>query len=706
MEELLCKEDIITYFENILIIGGNGMIGKNINFGIKPTSEELNITNLNSINNYVSKLKNISCIINLASINLRESENNIKKSIDVNINGTLNILNICKKLNIPYIHLSTGAVFSSTNNNIKFDENFKTCPNCIYGYTKESSEKIALLYEKTILIRTGWLFGGNQKNHYKYVESCINNLTLNLDIKSSNDFIGSPTYVMDLIEKIKYLIINSKYGINHVVNSDSATGYDIAIEISNILNKDKNLIISMNSYKIPNSGPDRSKSEFLESIHEYNHIRSWKIALKEYIDLYLKKNNIILDITNKKESWKNRKNCRLCNSYDLKIFFKLESTPLANHFVEHIVDQELFSLDICICNNCKHIQLLQIVDPEIQYSNYFYVSSTSNTMKTHLEKSVIEFVNYLKLLKFDNILEIGANDGTCIKYLLENNFKNIIGVDPAKNINKRHNLPIISDFFCSKIVDKLKYSSFKLIYAFHCCAHIEDIEDIFNTIYILLEEDGSFIMEVGYFYQVFKNKIFDIIYHEHIDYHTVTSMNSFSSKKNLKLYKVKENNIQGGSIQFFFCKKNNFKIKIDDSVYEAIQKEKDIKLFDIDNLINWKNYIIRNGKDINYLLNSFVSYGKTIIGYGAPAKLTTFMYQYKLSNDIIKYIIEDNLFKQYLFTPGLHIPIRSIEILDIEKVDYIVIFSWNFSEEIIKKLEKYRKNGLRIIIPFPEIKII
>ena len=114
--------------------------------------------------------------------------------------------------------------------------------------------------------------------------------------------------------------------------------------------------------------------------------------------------------------------------------------------------------------------------------------------------------------------------------------------------------------------------SFKLIYAFHCCAHIEDIKDVFETVYKLLENDGTFIMEVGYFYQVFKKNIFDVIYHEHIDYHTCTAINKFADKCGLKLYKVSENDIQGGSIQFFMCKKDSEK-EIENNVLENIKKE-------------------------------------------------------------------------------------------------------------------------------------
>lgn len=701
--------------EKSLITGGNGMVGKKITFGLKPSSSELDVTDFKSIKNYISIIgeNNISCIIHLASINLRESEENPSKSINVNINGTINMLNIAKKLDIPFILLSSGSVFHNNNSDIVFNENFTTNPKCIYGVTKASSEKVASLYKKSIIIRTGWLFGGNQKTHFKFVESTINNLLTNSLIKASNNFYGSPTYVMDLIEKMKELIVNLQFGIHHVVNDGHATGHDIALKIAQIMNNDTSNIFGVNSSDVPNAGPYRGKTEMLNSIKDYNKMRHWEESIKEYINIYISEKCILLKIpsqvmiNNNNKKWSIRETCRLCNSEDLYLFYRLNPTPPANHFIKSIEEQEKLPLDVCICEKCKHVQLLEIVDTSFQYSNYIYVSSTSQIMVNHLKNNVKFFTEFLNLSKNDNILEIGANDGVCIKYLLDEGFLNVVGVDPAKNINTRHNLPIICDFFGSHIINLLKekHNSFKLIFGFHCCAHIENIKDVFKTVHALLDDNGTFIMEVGYFYEVFKKQLFDTIYHEHIDYHTATAINTFALSNGLLLYNVRTNDIQSGSIQFYFCKNNNLK-PIDESVYKTIEQEQNIKMFDTDNLILWQNKIVKNTKDIYYIINSLVSYGKKIIGYGASAKSTTFLYQCNLTRNVIDYIIDDNIYKQNHYTPGLHIPVKSINILETDKVDYIVILSWNFSEELINKLRPYTKNGCRIIIPFPEIKIL
>jgi hypothetical protein len=318
-------------------------------------------------------------------------------------------------------------------------------------------------------------------------------------------------------------------------------------------------------------------------------------------------------------------------------------------------------------------------------------------MINHLKSNVTQFVTELNIGFNDSILEIGANDGVCIQHLLDCGYKNIVGVDPAQNIKKRNKLPIICDFFGSKMLPLFK-NPFKLIYAFHCCAHIENIQDVFHSIVCLLDDDGVFIMEVGYFYEVFRNYYFDTIYHEHIDYHTVTAMSRFAVMFNLSLYKIKTNTIQGGSIQFFFSKKER---QIEQSIYDCLQKEGALTCLD-----NWKINIIRCSNDINYLLNGLKTYGKRIIGYGASAKSTTFMYQFNLNHSIIDFIIDDNIYKQGYYSPGLNIPIKAVNILKTERADYVIILSLNFTTEILHNLSEYRNNGLRIIIPFPEIKIL
>jgi len=424
------------------------------------------------------------------------------------------------------------------------------------------------------------------------------------------------------------------------------------------------------------------------------------------LEHYISESKITTPLKNIESYWIKRNICRLCNSNNIIDFLHLQPTPPANHFIKQPKSQKTIPLDLSICETCNHIQLREIINPSFLYSQYFYVSSTSDVMIKHLKYNVINFTSSLGLKKDSCILEIGANDGVCIKELLDNGFVNVLGIDPASNIHSRHTLPIICDFFGSSSKEKIlsKYTDFKLIYAFHCMAHIEDIQDVFKTIYDLLQTEGVFIMEVGYFYEVFRTKQFDVIYHEHIDYHTCSVIDKFSRNNGLYLFNIIENNIQGGSIQFYFSK--NKEVPINDNVTRAIKKEAEIDLFNKTILNKWQFFIEKICLDMNNIINNIVNSGKKIAAYGASAKSTTFLHQLKISQNIIKYIVDDNIYKQNFYSPGLHIPIKSSDILLLDRVDYIIILSCNFTDEIVSRLDIYRKIGLRIIIPFPEIKII
>lgn len=154
----------------------------------------------------------------MAALNIRDCEKSPSNAIKVNIDGTINLLNIAKKLNIPFVFFSSGAVFSSKLPTTVFNEKMNTSPNCIYGDTKKSSELIVKTYEKSIIIRTGWLFGGIQKTHNKFVELVLNSLLTNTSVKGSEYFFGSPTYYSDVILKMVDLIHRSAYGVHHIVN--------------------------------------------------------------------------------------------------------------------------------------------------------------------------------------------------------------------------------------------------------------------------------------------------------------------------------------------------------------------------------------------------------------------------------------------------------------------------------------------------------
>lgn len=690
------------------------MIGINVAFGMKPSSTDLDVTEPTSIDRYISSQRPPSLVLHMAALNIRDCSDNVSEAMRVNIDGTTNMLKVAQRFGIPFVLISSGAVFSSPMCDAEFDERAPPSPNSIYGSTKACAENIALTYSKTILVRTGWVFGGHQRTHYEFVELTLSNLLSGTHVYACNDEFGSPTYVADLLDTLYTLIREESYGIHHVVNTGYACCHDIAMTICDEIGANTGLVRSVPGSEVPNRA-QRSSSECLVNTNTRHTLRRWDEALRDYLScrpgiragghLNMEPSSTAhgAHVGAIRAAWRTRAECRLCNAHALEVFLKLNPTPLANALVPSPKDQPMIPLDVASCGCCKHIQLMQIVPPELLYPEYPYASSASTTMVKHLQTAIDGIVSEFGILKSDRLLEIGANDGVIIRHLLENGFTNVIGVDPANNISKRHELPILCDYFGPHVKSALG-DKYHLIYGFHCCAHIEDIEGVFRTVFDLLDDNGMFVFEVGYLYDVIQNNSFDTIYHEHIDYHTCTAMVAYARRMGLKLFHVKRTPVQGGSIQFY-CSKNN-DIDVRGSVAQALAEENAYRLHTRPVLEAFGTRIKRCLTDVRYLLRCLVENGKQLAGYGASAKSTTFLHQITHSKTLLSFIIDDSPHKQNLYSPGLHFPIRPLSILDSEPVDYVLILSWNFSQELLEKLEPYRRTGLRVIIPFPSVHIM
>ncbi len=265
---------------NVLITGGSGMIGSEINFGEKPSRKELDV----SIPDNVSKVLNFynpKIILHLAALtNIKECENNPAKAYEINMNGTLNIALACRKQKIKLIYLSTCAVFDGKKKK-PYTENDVPQPLSVYGKSKKEGEDIIKnVLTDFLILRTGWVFGKNMPSH-KFIKICFNKLKLNENVSAVNDRIGSPTYSNDLIEKIIEMIEKKQKGIIHVVNDKTASYYDIGIEIKKI-KKFNSLIIPVKSKEIEKNEFHRGKMEALVS--KKIKLRPWQKSLKEYIN--------------------------------------------------------------------------------------------------------------------------------------------------------------------------------------------------------------------------------------------------------------------------------------------------------------------------------------------------------------------------------------------------------------------------------------
>ena len=319
-------------------------------------------------------------------------------------------------------------------------------------------------------------------------------------------------------------------------------------------------------------------------------------------------------------------------------------------------------------------------------------------------------ISRFELKKNSFIIDIGSNDGTCLK-AFKNKGMRVLGIDAAENIAKianKNGIETKAAFFSKTLALDIReqYGVPDLITSHNVLAHIEDFSGIMDAIFSLMDKNSTFIFEVGYFLDVFKNLWFDTIYHEHLDYHTVAPLKEFFRSRGMELFDTKRIDIQGGSIRNF-VQISGGKNKANNSIEELILLEKNEGLTNISDLKTFQSRIDVVKNNLSQLLKDIKEEGSSVAGYGAPTKSTTLMNYFAMDENLIDYIIDDNPLKQGKFSPLLHIPVVSSDyLLGDSQPDYLLILAWNFAKSIIEKVKNSSDFDGKYIIPLPRVKIV
>ena len=371
--------------------------------------------------------------------------------------------------------------------------------------------------------------------------------------------------------------------------------------------------------------------------------------------------------------------------------------PLANGFIEKkkIKTEKFYELKIGFN---EEISLFQVLDlPKFSntiYKNYPFFTHKSKFMINHFNKCA----RWLKknfLESRSNLFEIGSNDGTMLKNF-KNTSINALGIDPSKNVAKFANekgIKTLDIFFNKKNINKLKkyHKKTKVIFAANVFCHIQDLLDVIYCVDQLLTQDGFFIFEEPYLGSMYKNVSYDQLYDEHIYMFSINSIMKIFNLYDFQLLDVIPQNTHGGSIRYIISRKSKYKIK--KSVYSFLKYEDRNNISNIEGCTSFKENCLKSKEKTIKNLNKLKTQNKTICGYGATAKSTTVLNYCKIGPEIIDCIYDTSMEKINKYSPGMHIPIVSMNKFKNNKYDFTYLFAWNHKKEIFQKEKKYIKRG-------------
>lgn len=405
--------------------------------------------------------------------------------------------------------------------------------------------------------------------------------------------------------------------------------------------------------------------------------------------------------------------CRFCAQPLTDTFCDLGKTPLSNSYIplSHSHEKEsVFPLHAYVCSHCFLVQLEQFETPENIFGDYAYFSSYSDSWLKHAQSYAEKMIEKLHLTPTSLVIEIASNDGYLLQYFKAKGIP-ILGIEPALNVASvaiEKKIETLVDFFSSSLAEKLCNQGKRpdLIAANNVLAHVPNLNDFVNGLKTLLKAEGTVTIEFPHLLKLMQENQFDTIYHEHFSYFSLLTVEKIFTYHGLHLYDVEELPTHGGSLRIYAGHQENSALISTKKLAEVRNKEIQNGLNDLAAYLSFSHRVEAYKKKLIHELSILKKAGKTIAGYGAPAKGNTLLNFCEIGSNLIDYTVDRNPYKQGRLLPGSRIPIYSPEKLQETKPDYVFILPWNLKNEIMQQIDFIRQWGGKFIIPIPEIEVV
>jgi hypothetical protein len=404
--------------------------------------------------------------------------------------------------------------------------------------------------------------------------------------------------------------------------------------------------------------------------------------------------------------------CRFCGSALDTVFADLGMSPLANSYLAPDragAMEPFYPLCALVCGRCLLVQLEQFETPEAIFSDYAYFSSYSTTWLEHSRRYMEDMVERWDLDRSSHVVELASNDGYLLQYFVERGVP-VLGIEPAANVAEtavEKGVPTVVDFFGVRLATRLSAERrADLLVGNNVLAHVPDLNDFVGGMKLLLAEDGVITMEFPHLLRLIEDNQYDTIYHEHFSYFSFLTVRRVFAAHGLRLFDVEELPTHGGSLRIYGCHDEDAAKPDSDRARELLAREEAAGLGSLDTYREYARGVERDKREALAFLIDLKRQGKSIAGYGAPAKGNTFLNYCGVRSDFLDYTVDANPHKQGHLLPGTHIPIRPLEALRETRPDIVLILPWNLREEIMQQHSYVGEWGGRFAARAPELRLL
>jgi SAM-dependent methyltransferase len=394
-------------------------------------------------------------------------------------------------------------------------------------------------------------------------------------------------------------------------------------------------------------------------------------------------------------------------------FANLGASPLANAYLrkDQMEAMEAFyPLHVRVCGQCFLVQLPNCVSAEDLFGDYAYFSSYSESWLQHCKKYAAAIIAREGLSASSLVIEVASNDGYLLQFFQQEQIP-VLGIEPARNIAavaRQRGIDTLGLFLGQRSAEQIacRGQCADLLIANNVLAHVPDLNDFVSGLRRLLKPQGILTVEFPHLLQLMVHNQFDTIYHEHFSYFSLLTVEGIFAAHGLQIYDVEELATHGGSLRVYAqradCGHRSPTLRL-------AQLREWERVSGLDKIESYTDFHTRVRKVRHELLAFLIGasrQGKTVAGYGAPAKGNTLLNYCGIRTDLLAFTVDRSPHKQGLFLPGTHIPIYTPEAIFETRPDYVLILPWNIKEEIMTQMADIAAWGGRFVVPIPTVEVV